>query len=347
MTVRFLEVIPTPDSSWRAIVLFGRNVASYKFALAQALLAVAEGGASFVALDDLAVPYARALAAHLANADKQATSASSRFLDACRAFNRGELAEDRLREATVRLGFANVIDAFHVVNQGDVPTRFFADERAARRPGLALTDDLLRLAATSAATSLPLEAEARWRLVETAWSLALSPRLLAVRHDPEAGTLFIRREHDIRVAVTSARDALNGYQKGRCFYCGRAIAIAPDDDALADVDHFFPLAQLYDAGDRITDHPLNGVWNLVLACRECNRGVGGKFARVPEGRYLERLHRRNEFLIASHHPLRETLSGQTGATAAARASFLRERDRAAIGRLLHRWHPMVGVAPPF
>lgn len=62
MTAQFLEAIPTVDSSWGAIVLFGRNCASYKFALAQALLDVAEGGASFVALDDLAVPYARALA---------------------------------------------------------------------------------------------------------------------------------------------------------------------------------------------------------------------------------------------------------------------------------------------
>jgi hypothetical protein len=37
---------------------------------------------------------------------------------------------------------------------------------------------------------------------------------------------------------------------------------------------------------------------------------------------LERLHTRNEFLIGSHHPLRETLINQTGETLEKRVSFL-------------------------
>ena len=52
------------------------------------------------------------------------------------------------------------------------------------------------------------------------------------------------------------------------------------------------------------------VWNLVLACRTCNRGVNGKFARVADIRYLTCLHTRNSFLIESHHPLRQTLMQQ-------------------------------------
>jgi len=48
----------------------------------------------------------------------------------------------QLAEATVRLGFANVIDAFHV-SRADQPTqtRFFVDERASRQ-GITLTDHL-------------------------------------------------------------------------------------------------------------------------------------------------------------------------------------------------------------
>lgn len=34
----FEETAPSLDSYWRAIILFGRNVASYKFALGQSLL---------------------------------------------------------------------------------------------------------------------------------------------------------------------------------------------------------------------------------------------------------------------------------------------------------------------
>jgi hypothetical protein len=35
----FLAKAPTLDASWRAVVLFGRNVASYKFAVSVAAVA--------------------------------------------------------------------------------------------------------------------------------------------------------------------------------------------------------------------------------------------------------------------------------------------------------------------
>src|ERR1019366_4972836 len=88
-----------------------------------------------------------------------------------------------------------------------------------------------------------------------------------------------------------------------------------------------------------TDENLNGVWNLVLACRECNRGEKGKSARVPHLNYLERLHKRNTFLIDSHHPLRETLIAQTGATEPLRQRFLQQQYDAATLLLIHHWSP--------
>jgi hypothetical protein len=36
--MQFIEVQPTVENYWRALILFGRNVASYKFALGKALL---------------------------------------------------------------------------------------------------------------------------------------------------------------------------------------------------------------------------------------------------------------------------------------------------------------------
>ena len=59
-----------------------------------------------------------------------------------------------------------------------------------------------------------------------------------------------------------------------------------------DVDHFFP----HTLQPHMQDVNLDGVWNLVLACPDCNRGLEGKWAQVPAARYLERLHKRNEFL---------------------------------------------------
>ncbi len=326
----FTETTPTRDAYWRAIILFGRNVASYKFALASSLLQFRDSGADLVTLDDLAAPFAHHLCRHLAHSPKQATSRSSKFLDTCRAYNDGEVTEDRLVETTKRLGFTNVIVAFHVVNQGEIGPRFFLDERATNG-GIRLTETLFELQKDVQASALKQEVEARWRLVETAWALGVSRSLVALQADPADDTIFAA-PGGRRVDVTSARDALNGYQKGRCFHCRARIGITPGDAALADVDHFFPHVlkpQL----------PVDGLWNLVLSCQACNRGHDGKFAKVPSTLLLTRLHRRNEYLIGSHHPLRETLMAQTGDTAAKRQGFLQGAHDIAVEALIHVWQP--------
>ena len=87
---------------------------------------------------------------------------------------------------------------------------------------------------------------------------------------------------------------------------------------LADVDHFYP-HRLKASG---TTKPIDGVANLILACQECNRGVAGKFDQLPSLNLLERLYKRNKYLISSQHPLREILISQTGSTAKKRQQFL-------------------------
>ena len=57
---------------FRSVVLRGVNVASYKFALAKSILALAESGATSTSLEDLAVPFSHELCEHL-KARRQAT----------------------------------------------------------------------------------------------------------------------------------------------------------------------------------------------------------------------------------------------------------------------------------
>ena len=59
MMTQFLEVQPSVENYWRALILFGRNVASYKFALGKALLELRTAPGDLVKLDDLALPFAR------------------------------------------------------------------------------------------------------------------------------------------------------------------------------------------------------------------------------------------------------------------------------------------------
>lgn len=101
------------------------------------------------------------------------------------------------------------------------------------------------------------------------------------------------------------------------------------------MDHFFPhVLKQADFGPLI-----DGVWNLVLACQSCNRGVAGKFDRLPTERLLARLHARNEYLITSHHPLRETLVVQTGGDEVKRRGFLRDMHTRAWRSVIHLWEP--------
>jgi hypothetical protein len=329
LTQPFIHSRPTLEDYWRGIILFGRNVASYKFALGQALLKIRPAGGQLVRLEELAIPFSQSLCEHLKNADRQGTFQRSRFLDSCRKANRGELSRDELTDATVRLGFNNVIDAFHVVGQAEVQQRFFIDERPTAG-GIRITDAFSRLLETTQASNLPSETEARWRLVEMAWELGVSSGLLAVRHDPADEMLFAVDASRRRRPITGARTALSGYQKGHCF-----DSFDLSGEAIPDVDHFFP----HSLKNAHPNWAVDGVWNLVLACRGCNRGVGGKSNRVPSLRLLERLNTRNEFLIASHHPLRDTLIAQTGPTKDDRRSFLNTSHRDALAALLHEWEP--------
>ena len=100
---QFTEWQLSLENYWRSIIRFGRNVASFKFALGNSLLELAQ----------------------------QTTSRSSRFLDPCRVFNAGELTLEELVDATSKLGFANVIDAFPFVRRKD-EEKFNGDYRTKR-----------------------------------------------------------------------------------------------------------------------------------------------------------------------------------------------------------------------
>lgn len=325
---------PSLESQWRALILFGKNSATYKFAFAQTLLELAGRETTTITLPELAEPFARHVVGHLRAHDKQGSANSSRFLAACRQFLAEQMSHEHLLQQTEQLGFANVLDAFQVVNGSVIPQPFYEQHRVNGRPQLTLTDHFLRLKESFHFQNLPQEAEARWRLVETAWNLRINPNLLEVQYDAAQSLFFVERAFMRRVNITSVRDALNGYQKGKCFYSFQDLSIVPGSAQLCAVDHFLP--HLHKHAHLPAN--VNGVWNLVLADRAIN---GHKGARVPALRFLNRLHQRNEFFIASKHPLAETIVNQTGATSEKRALFLRRHYQIALDQSLHQWSPVV------
>lgn len=349
--INFVDVEPTLENYWRAIILFGKNTASYKFALVKSLIDVSlKRKSDLIALDDLALPYALHLTEHLKHSPKQSTAKTSQFIQACQDYNEGKIDEGRLVQITKKEGFKYVLDAFHVVNTKAIQERFydvvneefFIDERKFNK-GIRLTDNLFKLfyVYDNSAKDLNQETESRWNLVEKAWELNINKNLIAVEFDQETKQLFAHDTKHRRTNITTSRGALNGYQKSRCFYCFKEISISSADELLADVDHFFPHLLKPEVANAGCCRPVNvdGVWNLVLSCSECNRGESGKFAQVPSIELLNRLHTRNEYLISSHHPLRETLIMQTGSNERDRKYFLDKSYRFSKERLIHSWQP--------
>ena len=300
----FIPVNPTVEDCWRGIILYGKNSATFKFALAESLLKLNPQSGQLIKLEDLAPVFGKAIAAHISHSPKQGTN-PGKFLQSIDVYNTdGNL--DTLVKATVKFGFQNVIDAFHNVGSTSVLHKFFLDERQQNK-GIRITDEFSKLAEGIQLHNITQEVDSRWRLVETAWNLGIAANHLVVQHDHDLGEIFTFDLARRRKSVTSSKGALNGYQAGRCFYCYANLRLL-GEDINTDVDHFFP-HKLKQTNLKIN---LDGVWNLVLSCKTCNRGVQGKFDRIPSLRLLERLHSRNEYLIESLHPLRETLINQTG-----------------------------------
>ena len=182
----FVDKNPSLDTSWRSIILLGRNVASYKFALAKSLLEI-DPSSTEIEIEKIALPFAKNICEHLKNNEKQVTSKSSKFLEACKKFNNSEISEDELKQTTVKLGFVNVIDAFHVVAREETP-RFFIDNRGSNK-SIILTDNFYKLKENDIYGNLKNEAESRWNLWETAISLNVNPSLLEIINDNEKNYL--------------------------------------------------------------------------------------------------------------------------------------------------------------
>jgi len=233
---------PSIESQWRALILFGKNSATYKFAFAKSLLELIEKETTSISLKELARPFSRNITEHLKQSDKQGNSGSSKFLNFCREFNSGRIDEAQLLQQTERLGFVNVVDAFQNVNGGQIPNPFYEKDYLNGNKKIVITDDLLKLKESFHFQNFENETEARWKLVETAWNLQINPNLLEVKYDAASSLFFLENDFMRRVDITSVRDSLNGYQKGKCFYSFMDISIIQGSPDICHVDHFLPHA---------------------------------------------------------------------------------------------------------
>lgn len=325
-------------STWRSIILIGDNDKCYKFALGKSLLHFTKLQKTEINFEDFISVYSNEICSHLKNAPIQGSNRkpNGKVINSCISYNNNEITKDQLIN-TIKKDEWVVFKKFHLIKGGFVDYKYFDVKKILRSKKIILTDNILKLRDNYQFKNLVQETDGRWNLLERSWELKIPEKLLMIESDINSEKLFVKKKNK-RLNITGSRNGLNGYHNGKCFYCNKNISIISNQLDTSDIDHFFPLF-LEEKG--ILKN-LNGVWNLVLCCKSCNRGTGGKFDRLADLKYLEKLEVRNNNLILSHDPLRQTLLMQTGKTSLARNKFLNFNFFKATEFLIHsNWKPKI------
>lgn len=320
------------ETNLRSIYLLGANTATYKFALTKSLLDLKGTNSTFISLDDLTPIFAHHLLEHVKSGKKQNTSKNgSKLISALYDHLQENLTLEQTLQVVRAEGFKYVLDAFHNLPKQSKSIPFFDKALNGKKQGIILTDELYDIFESDNYDNFQEEVEGRWNLVESAWGEQADIR---VQYDNVTQELFYLKpisnnaymSNYKRKPLTPLRRPLNGYQKGKCFYCNQHIDIASNKEATCQVDHFLPHSLMHKSR---YDLQLDEIWNLVLACKQCN-GFSEKGARLPAKEFLAKLARRNEYLIESNLPIKETIIAQCGRTPTARKDFLNKRYLACI-----------------
>lgn len=343
MNNKFITNDESLETQFRSIYLLGANTTTYKFSLAQSLLSYQNSHQSFISLDDLTPKFASYLLEHVKTKKRQTNgSGSGKLLNAMMLYDKGQIAEEQMLNIVRVEGFKYVLDAFHRLPNKEQATPFFHKGLKGKQQGIILTDELFLLFKSHDINNLDEEIEGRWNLVESAWS---EENEITIQYDIETEKLFYLKpvsnnsfmHSHLRTDLTSVRKPLNGYQKGKCFYCHCPISIKSNQKNTCDVDHLIPMSIQYSS---TYDLQLNEAWNLVLACKACNRWEsGGKAGNMPIYKFIESLYKRNEYFIESAHPLKENIIRRTGKTANQRKDFLQKRFDYACTIRKASWQP--------
>jgi 5-methylcytosine-specific restriction endonuclease McrA len=280
------------------------------------LLDFAQKGEAIVDFPDLAAAFIDVYTTRLESARPQMnvlgrTTLMEKVVAAMRV---GALTRNQAIEIVSRDGFNDVVPRFHTLPGGVLDASFYRTESYR----IELDDSILDLVRSTSLSELRDELESRWSLLETAFSKSFNPAALNLDKDVIYYTQLFER-----TAVTSARPVITGYQNGLCFYCSEPLEIEPVE---THVDHVIPRAAI--ASDEI--------WNLVVAHATCNLR---KSDNIPPREYIEALYLRNEYYIASNHPIKQHLIWATGKGSRERRQFLENTYSRATMSIARFWRP--------
>lgn len=115
--------------------------------------------------------------------------------------------------------FGDVVPRFHNLDRLALDNRFYEVTDS----GIVLTDSVFKVFEDSDRESLKQELDARWSLLESAFAMKRENAKLI----NDIKKFYLIKGYE-RTDITYMKDMLNGYQEGRCFYCGEPL----DPDAI-------------------------------------------------------------------------------------------------------------------
>ena len=223
------------SATLRTIILFGKNVSTYKFALASTLLKLKPK--NFISYEDLREEFVISLYNHYTNNPCQFQGGENIITKAFDKYKTDTNWEELLKTAEKNI-YNNVFDAFHNVGGGSIKKEHILFEHLPKERKLILTDKINAIIEQPELVEvLKNENESRWMIVEEAWKNSLSPNLLIYDSTKRE---FISVSPKGRTNLRSVVPVLLPYQHGCCFYCNKKIntSATSGDSDFPDVDHY-------------------------------------------------------------------------------------------------------------
>lgn len=289
-----------PEEMWRAVILYGLNQASYKMALGKILIELTSKEENEIKWTRLSEAFLKAYIDRLQTTKMPQQATAGRLTKLERIvtqLNLGQLTYEHAVDLVASEGFNDVVPRFQTIgtDKSIIDNAFYEIEFGKK---LVVKDPLLEISKGNPDDYLD-EIEARWSLLEGAFSINQSVESLALANDVRE--TFLHSGSLKRRNLTSNIPFLNGYQGNTCFYCGEEIKETPH------VDHVMPRQVLQN----------DQIWNLVLAHEECNLQ---KSDRIIGPHFLEKLIFRNENIMGSNHPWKRKISQDLGSSKSQRIS---------------------------
>jgi hypothetical protein len=318
-----MTVFSTKDY-WKALILYGLNQATYKIALGKTLLSLANSGQTNVSWEALSMEFFLQYQQRLSQDSpmpQQATPARQTVMERIVAlYQSKKLSIDDAIQDVGNNAFGDVIHRFDNLGSDEsFKGKFYHFEFGKK---LILTDELHTIAESSQ-IELDEELDARWSLLEGAFSIQQENYTLS----NDLRQTYLEKGYK-RKNITNNIPFLQGYQGNICFYCGEPIQAGD-----IHVDHVLPR--------QVLQH--DEIWNLVLSHSFCNEHKSDKLVG---DHYMRKLIARNENIVGSNHPWKKKIMRTLGKTPDDRSSTLQQHYdtvRSVLGA--HYWGGLPSYNP--